>query len=178
MIIDVISKLLHFFVPFVFVFNIRHHGRNLFDIGRAVIFLCGIGALNYSEYAEKKKNKGGLKKAMGVLGRTRAEPVYLPPDGPVIVTVIHIKSLKDKVKTEDLALGFHILIVDMIVDIAKKYNIHQIALSGGVFNNKIILTNAVKRLNENGFEAYTNELVPCGDGGIALGQAFIASLEE
>ncbi len=66
----------------------------------------------------------------------------------------------------------------MIVDIAKKYNIHQIALSGGVFNNKIILSNAVKRLNENGFEAYTNELVPCGDGGIALGQAFIASLEE
>lgn len=92
--------------------------------------------------------------------------------------LLEIKSLKDKVKTEDLALGFHILIVDMIVDIAKKYNIHQIALSGGVFNNKIILTNAVKKLNENGFETYTNELVPCGDGGIALGQAFIASLEE
>lgn len=44
---------------------------------------------------EKKKNKGDLKKASHVLGRSRTGPVYLPPDGPVTVTVLHRRSLKD-----------------------------------------------------------------------------------
>lgn len=82
----------------------------------------------------------------------------------------------------EIALGFHMMICRLILNTALEYRrthqIEQIALSGGVFNNKIILENTIKLLEENGFMAYTNELVPCGDGGIALGQAFISSLEE
>lgn len=85
------------------------------------------------------------------------------------------------VPREELALGFHMLICDIIVNISQKYKkekgIKKIALSGGVFNNRLVTETAVKRLKENGFEPYINELVPCGDGGIALGQAYIAALE-
>ncbi|MCM1113971.1 MAG: carbamoyltransferase HypF [Clostridium sp.] len=89
-----------------------------------------------------------------------------------------IKNALPHCSTSELALGFHLMLSSLIVDIAKKHNIKQIALSGGVFHNRIILTNAIKGLEENGFCVYTNEKVPCGDGGIALGQAYIASLEE
>lgn len=83
---------------------------------------------------------------------------------------------------EELALGFHLMLSRLICTIARsyrrEYNINQIALSGGVFNNKLLTESAIHSLEEQGFEVYINELVPCGDGGIALGQAFISALEE
>lgn len=92
------------------------------------------------------------------------------------------KALQSGAKVCDLALGFHLMLAKMITKIAlqvrEKSDINQIALSGGVFNNNILLENAFKNLEEKGFEVYTNELVPCGDGGIAFGQAYISALEE
>ncbi len=83
---------------------------------------------------------------------------------------------------EELALGFHMMICQMILNISEKYrksnNINQIVLSGGTFNNKIITENTIKLLEKNGFIVYINELVPCGDGGLALGQAYISAMEE
>ncbi len=83
---------------------------------------------------------------------------------------------------EERALGFHMMICRLITQASLKYRksdgVNQIALSGGVFNNKIITENTIKMLEAEGFEVYINELVPCGDGGIALGQAFISDLEE
>ena len=69
------------------------------------------------------------------------------------------------------------LICNLISDIACKHRetdgVKQIALSGGVFNNKIITKNTIRLLEHEGFDVYINELVPCGDGGIALGQAYM-----
>lgn len=79
---------------------------------------------------------------------------------------------------EEIALGFHLMLSKLIINTAKKYKIKQIALSGGVFNNKILTQNSLKLLEENGFLPYINEEVPCSDGGIALGQAYISCLEE
>ena len=53
----------------------------------------------------------------------------------------------------------------------------QIALSGGSFINRILLTEVSDYLIEKGKKVYTNEKVPCGDGGIALGQAFLVGKE-
>lgn len=83
---------------------------------------------------------------------------------------------------EELALGFHMMICEMILRLCEKHRksdgINQIVLSGGTFNNKIITENTIRLLEEKGFDIYINEQVPCGDGGLALGQAFIACLEE
>lgn len=77
-----------------------------------------------------------------------------------------------------LAYVFHHGISNALTDVATrlclKYNIHQIVLSGGSFINRILLSETMDGLKKNGYSVYTNEKVPCGDGGIALGQIFFA----
>ncbi len=76
-----------------------------------------------------------------------------------------------------LAYRFHItvsrLIVSMCEKLSKQYNIRKVALGGGVFLNRILTENTVPLLEKAGFEVYMNHLVSPGDGGLALGQAYI-----
>lgn len=100
-------------------------------------------------------------------------PVFSPKE-----ILDEISCAKQKgANIQSLALGFHLMLAKLITKTALKYEINQIALSGGVFNNKILTESAVSMLSEKGFSVYINEKVPCGDGGIALGQAYIAALE-
>ena len=89
-----------------------------------------------------------------------------------------IQKAKNKASAESIALGLHFMLSELILNIANEYKITQIALSGGVFNNRLLMENTALLLEQNGYKVYTNELVPCGDGCIALGQAYMASLEE
>jgi hydrogenase maturation protein HypF len=59
--------------------------------------------------------------------------------------------------------------------IANETGITQVALSGGVFQNRLLLRRAVDLLESSGFQVFTHRQVPCNDGGISLGQAVIAS---
>ena len=56
--------------------------------------------------------------------------------------------------------------------------ISKIALSGGVFQNVLLTTRATQLLARSGFEVYTQRLVPCNDGGLSLGQAYVVALES
>jgi len=53
-----------------------------------------------------------------------------------------------------------------------------VALSGGVFQNMLLLTQVVTRLESRGFTVLTHSRVPCNDGGISLGQAAIAAASD
>lgn len=81
-------------------------------------------------------------------------------------------------EASDLALSFHRRISRMILDqclaIREKYGVSQVALTGGTFQNKILMEDALLMLRENGFTPYYNISVSPNDGGIALGQAYIA----
>lgn len=77
---------------------------------------------------------------------------------------------------EEKALGFHEAIVSMIEQSALHCGISQILLSGGCFLNGVLLEKAIDALQTHHFTVYTNEKVPCGDGGIALGQAYYGNL--
>lgn len=113
----------------------------------------------------------------------KAEKEYpLTPSLNPVEILKEIKSVKDSAPAEEIALGFHTMVCKLIVNIAckhrEKYNINQVALSGGVFINRIITSQTIKALEEKGFSVYINEKVPCGDGGLALGQAYLSCTEE
>jgi hydrogenase maturation protein HypF len=57
-------------------------------------------------------------------------------------------------------------------------DVQQVALSGGTFLNRILLQEVLSGLREAGLEVYINEKVPCGDGGIALGQMYLATYQK
>ena len=52
---------------------------------------------------------------------------------------------------------------------------NTVALSGGVFQNALLLRSAFTRLRAEGFDVITHRQVPPNDGGIALGQLLIGN---
>jgi hydrogenase maturation protein HypF len=58
--------------------------------------------------------------------------------------------------------------------VRKKTGLNRAALSGGVFQNMILLEKAVQALRRDGFEVFIHRRVPANDGGISLGQAAAA----
>jgi hydrogenase maturation protein HypF len=87
-------------------------------------------------------------------------------------------------RRDDLALKFHrdtaSVILRACLRIREKTGVSEAALSGGVFQNRILTAEASRLLREAGFSVYRNISVPPNDGGISLGQAYIGMkhLEE
>ncbi|MBE0415884.1 MAG: carbamoyltransferase HypF, partial [Dehalococcoidia bacterium] len=77
-----------------------------------------------------------------------------------------------------ISLRFHHTVARMIAEmcrlIARDNALCKVALSGGVFQNRLLLRLTVAALEKEGFEVLTHSLVPTNDGGISLGQAVIS----
>ncbi len=56
--------------------------------------------------------------------------------------------------------------------------VRRVALSGGVWQNVVLLERALTGLERAGFEVILHRRVPANDGGLALGQAVIAALSS
>jgi hydrogenase maturation protein HypF len=65
----------------------------------------------------------------------------------------------------------------MAAKAAKKENMEAVGISGGVAYNEAIVRNIRTKLEEAGFELLTHTKVPCGDGGVSLGQACTATMK-
>ena len=59
--------------------------------------------------------------------------------------------------------------------IADETGIKQVALSGGVFQNRYLLGRLSEVLASDGLTVLVNREVPTNDGGVSLGQAIVAS---
>ena len=75
----------------------------------------------------------------------------------------------------ELAYLFHQTLAEQIVAVCmearKSSGRNKVALSGGVFQNRLLLRLTEERLGQEGFEVLRHHLIPPNDGGIAIGQA-------
>ena len=80
---------------------------------------------------------------------------------------------------ERLAYAFHLGLSELVeaacLAAREQAGITTVALSGGCYQNLLLLELCVKRLRAQGFRVLTHSLVPPNDGGIALGQAIVAA---
>jgi hydrogenase maturation protein HypF len=93
--------------------------------------------------------------------------------------------IDDKIKTvpvQRIAAKFHntvaFAIAESTASIAKQYNISNVALSGGTFQNRYLVEKLLPLLEKKNLNVFMHRKVPCNDGGIALGQAIIAASKQ
>ncbi len=93
-----------------------------------------------------------------------------------------IEDLKQGIFPRRISLKFHNTIAEMTNEmcqlIADETGINRVALSGGVFQNRLLLRKTIGLLENSGFQVFTHRQVPCNDGGISLGQAVIANFAK
>ena len=82
----------------------------------------------------------------------------------------------------ELAYEFHFTLSRMLVSACERAGeitgVKTAALSGGVFQNKLLVTLTNEGLKQKGFEVLMHSLVPPNDGGIALGQAAFGAINS
>ncbi len=105
------------------------------------------------------------------------ENVWEINSGPLITELIG--DVKAGIAIADIAYRFHFTVSEMIIKVSglirRDTGINKACLSGGVFQNLLLLELAVQGLRREGFEVFIHRRVPANDGGISLGQAVIAN---
>jgi hydrogenase maturation protein HypF len=78
-----------------------------------------------------------------------------------------------------ISCKFHQTLIRLFADlcnvIRKETGLNRVVLSGGVFQNSILLTGLIKVLETDNFKVFAHTQVPANDGGISLGQALVAA---
>ena len=86
-----------------------------------------------------------------------------------------IKDIRMGKDAGRISTRFHQTLVEIIIDLARRSKRSGIVLTGGCFQNKWLTQKAVDRLRQEGFTPYWHKEIPANDGGISLGQMFIAA---
>ena len=94
---------------------------------------------------------------------------------PVIHAVV--RDQRDGVSPAVMGARFHDAVANLIVDLAvRERDASQlVALSGGVFQNALLLHLTLKGLHAKGIHVITHRAVPPNDGGVALGQLIVGN---
>ncbi|MCX6005150.1 MAG: carbamoyltransferase HypF, partial [Chloroflexi bacterium] len=153
----------------------------LFD---AVSAMAGIrGVIDYEAQAaiemEMKANDAGDEKGTYPFSDTNREGYHI-----ILLHDLVAAVLDDLIKgcpTSVISMRFHNTIAALTRDIClrikeEQAGLNAVALSGGCFQNRLLLVKVIQSLRAAGFTVLTHRQVPCNDGGISLGQAVIAAM--
>ena len=94
---------------------------------------------------------------------------------PAIIGIIG--DLRRVVPKEIISTKFHNTVAAVILKMVRRlrtnHGLNEVALSGGTFQNLYLLNRTIRLLVSDGVKVFTNQKVPCNDGGISLGQAYL-----
>ncbi|MEN3014174.1 MAG: carbamoyltransferase HypF [Endomicrobiia bacterium] len=158
-----------------------------FDI---VCVFCGFGAFNYYEgYLPQllEFNAGFRFEEIKNKDRFYEYEVIKQENKYVVKTKLLLKKIfedvffkKEEVKT--VAAKFHYTILkiteDVLLKIRNDLNINKVILSGGVFQNEILVSYLYESLKKLNFEVFIHRKIPCNDAGISFGQSLATESVE
>ena len=103
--------------------------------------------------------------------------IYIIDCKPLIKSVVI--EVIDGIDKELIARRFHNTIIKFTIELCeilrKEYNLSSVVLSGGVFQNEILLINIYKEIIKRDFKVYIHEQIPANDEGISIGQMIIGN---
>jgi hydrogenase maturation protein HypF len=152
----------------------------LFDAVAALIGLCfevnyeAQAAIELEAHADLSEPESYC---FGTLPPDPTHPFYRIDPSPAFGKII--ADLRRGISPERISMRFHRAaaksVVDVLLAMRKYADINQVALSGGVWQNYLLLSLTLSQLSYLNFEVLLHSQVPCNDGGLSLGQAAIAS---
>lgn len=161
----------------------------LFDMAAALLHLCcynkyeaqGAILLENAAFKALSGKEVPYPMAFDKIEKGNLDEPLILSARPVLEALIRGKASGASV--ESLALGFHKALWEGIGEILlllrEKTGVGDVALSGGVFQNRLLLESCKEDLEGRGFSVYLNREVPANDSGLCLGQAYLGfKLEE
>jgi len=92
-----------------------------------------------------------------------------------------VSDIQRDLPSSHIASRFHRTIAELLAvassEVRERTGLNSVALSGGVFQNRLLLETLMARLEEMDFQVYINRRVPPNDGGISLGQLAVAAAQ-
>ncbi|MCS7227657.1 MAG: carbamoyltransferase HypF, partial [Endomicrobia bacterium] len=150
----------------------------IFDV---VSVLCGVGLFNYYEgqlpqelefYANQNQLFDKKDKDIYFWEIFERDGCYVVNTRRIITQIVE-EILKGYHKNK-IATKFHYTIAEICLDVAlrirNELNINKVVISGGVFQNILLLTAVIKLLSDNNFEVFFHRKVSPNDSGISFGQ--------
>jgi hydrogenase maturation protein HypF len=125
------------------------------------------------EHTARKSDSSKLPD-IGNIIINKTDNIYQLCAGELIDQIVQHKQQGSAVSP--IAMAFHQVLISgllaVVSEISVEYNIKKVALSGGCFQNMILLSGLHSGLEARGLSVYINRQVPANDGGISLGQAY------
>ena len=132
-------------------------------------------ALQFAAEAFEQKNESVKNETW-----SKMQSVILESEGRCMLNTEALVQLIVETKLQGAGSGalaylFHQTLAEQIVAVCmearKSSGRNKVALSGGVFQNRLLLRLTEERLGQEGFEVLRHHMIPPNDGGIAIGQA-------
>jgi len=146
----------------------------------------GVAAILGTRQAVSFEGQAAMELETLASGRTKKSyPFELMRDGDNVILDLRplVRSVaEERIKGKDpaaIAAVFHRTIIGaiaaMTVAVREHTGLGKAVLSGGCFQNRVLLEGTVRGLEKAGFQVYTHRMLPANDGCIALGQAVVAA---
>lgn len=154
----------------------------LFDAVASLTGLChqtsfeGQAAMSLQFAAEQEAVAGEVTVEgypMDLVPSRSSDPQWMIDWRPMVSAILG--DLRRGISPDKIALRFHVGLAEATVRLTQAVGLPRVVLTGGCFQNWLLLSLARRRLEEAGFAVYSHALVPPNDGGLSLGQAVVAA---